>query len=348
MSKAATAMLVKSRAKFGRRLTQHDYDEMLSCQTVGDIAAYLRSSTHYNVSLDGIKEAAVHRGNLEQLLRTKMYQDFAELCKFERSIGEHYFEYLMTKNEIDRLLVFLRYLIAGHPEKYLFTLPDFFSKNSKIDFVSITEAKSFSDLLDKIKNTDYYPLLLPFDIESAPPDFTMIEAVLDRYRYQKACEMARRHFRGEEREELIKLFCITAELDSIRRIYRAKKYFDVSEDTLKAQLSDKSYMLNKRRRAELIGCESEADVLDILKQTKYRTFFDKNEFTFIDDFAARIKYDYCRKMMRFSPHAAVVMASTIVVFETEIENITNIIEGKRYGVDNDSIKRMLILERTVT
>ena len=84
-----------------------------------------------------------------------------------------------------------------------------------------------------------------------------------------------------------------------------------------------------------------------MKKTRYRLILDKTDFTYFDWLADRIKYDFCRKHMCFSTHAAVVMASTIIVFEIEIENITNIIEGKRYGVDNDTIKNMLILERTV-
>lgn len=347
MSKAATAILVKSRAKYGRRLVARDYDELLSCKNVSDIVAYLRTNTHYNVSLDGIREAAVHRGNLEQLLKSKIYNDFAELCKFERSIGEHYFEYLMMKNEIDRLLVFLRYFTAGYPEKYLFALPDFFSKNSKIDFVGITESKSFDDILNHLKRTDYYSLLSPFQTNDGTFDFTTAESVLDRYLYQQTEKMIDKNFSGKEKQELKRLFATSAELDNIRKIYRAKEYFGVSETMLKAQLNDMRALLNKTQYNSLISCESAAEVIDILKKTKYKFEIEKCEFSFIDELANRVKFDFFRREMCFSSYAAVVMAATIFIFEIEIENITNIIEGKRYGVDNELIKKMLILERVV-
>lgn len=347
MSKAATAILVKSRAKYGRRLTPRDYDELLGCKSVGDIAVYLRNNTHYNVSLEGIKEAAVHRGNLEQLLRSKIYADFAELCKFESSIGEHYFEYLMMKNEIDRLLVFLRYFISGHPEKYLAALPDFFSHHSKIDFVTITESRTFDDVLAHLRGTDYAKLLAPFTTDDNGFDFTTVEAVLDKYLYAKTANMIRKNFDGEERDELLRLFESSAELDNLRRIYRAKKYFTLSEETLRAQLNEMRSTLTARQLDEMIACENADDVIALMKKTRYRLILDKTDFTYFDWLADRIKYDFCRKHMCFSTHAAVVMASTIIVFEIEIENITNIIEGKRYGVDNDTIKNMLILERTV-
>ena len=131
MSSASTAILVKSRAKFGRRLTTKDYDELLSCRNILDITNFLKTNTHYGSVLENIRESAVHRGNLESLLKQKMYNDFARLCSFERSIGEHYFEYLLLRSEIDQLLLFLRYFTAGTPEKFIFNLPDFF-KNSTI------------------------------------------------------------------------------------------------------------------------------------------------------------------------------------------------------------------------
>lgn len=347
LSKAATAILVKSRAKYGKRLTARDYDELLGCKTVGDIAVYLRNSTHYNVSLEGIKEAAVHRGNLEQLLRSKIYADFAELCKFESSIGEHYFEYLMMKNEIDRLLVFLRYFISGHGEKYLAALPDFFSHHSKIDFVAITESRTFDDVLSYLRGTDYAKLLAPFASDDSVFDFTTVEAVLDKYLYRKTEALIKKNFDGDERDELLKLFESSAELDNLRRIYRAKKYFNISKDTLRAQLNEMRSSLTARQLNEMIECDNADDVISLLKKTRYRLILDDTDYSYFDWLANRIKYDFCRKHMCFSTHAAVVMASTIIVFEIEIENITNIIEGKRYGVDNDTIKKMLILERTV-
>lgn len=347
MSKASTAILVKSRAKYGKRLTERDYEELLSCKSVGDIAVYLRNSTHYNVTLEGIKEAAVHRGNLEQLLRSKIFADFAELCKFESSIGEHYFEYLMMKNEIDRLLVFLRYFISGHGEKYLSVLPDFFSRHSKIDFAAITESKTFDDVLAHLRGTEYAKLLAPFAGDDNSFDFTTVESVLDKYLYKKTAEMIKKNFEGDERDELLKLFKSTAELDNIRRIYRAKKYFNISEDTLRAQLNETRSILTARQLNEMISCENADEVLSLMKKTRYHLVMDKTDYSYFDWLAERIKFDVCRKHMCFSTHAAVVMASTIIVFQIEIENITNIIEGKRYGVDNDIIKKMLILERTV-
>lgn len=347
MSKAATAILVKSRAKYGRRLTASDYDSLLGCKSVADIASYLRNSTHYNVSLEGIKEASLHRRNLEQLLRSKIYEDFAELCRFESSIGEHYFEYLTLKTEIDYFINFMRYFIAGHPEQFIILRGGFFAEHSKIDFLHLTEAKTPSDILAQLKNTPYHKLLSPFLSDDSKIDFTMIEAQLDRYLYHKTQAMIEKRFSGDEKVQLQNLFAEDAELEDIRRIIRAKKYYHVSDDVLRSQLIGIPRYLSRRQLVGLIECEDEEQIMNLLKKTAYRHVLGRLDFSYIDELAQRIKFDFCRKAMCYSPHAAVVMASTITTFEIEVENITNIIEGKRYGVENDTIKKMLILERTV-
>ena len=345
MSAASTAILVKSRSKFGRRLTTKDYDELLSCRNILDITNFLKANTHYGSVLESIRESAVHRGNLESLLKQKMYNDFARLCSFERSIGEHYFEYLLLRSEIDQLLLFLRYFTAGTPEKFIFNLPDFFKNSTKFNIEGLTQAKSYDDILQAIKSTKYHDLLIPFKPdEGKNPDFTIIESVLDRYMYEFTDNMVARHFKGEERRELQRIFGIQGELINIRKAYRAKRYYNTSGDVIKSMFNGEAIYLNRRITEQIIAAEKSDDILEILKKTRYRHYLSKIEYSYIDDLANRVLYDYCRRKMHFSKHAAVVMASAIVLSEIEIENITNVIEGKRYEVDADTIRKLLILD----
>lgn len=345
MSSASTAILVKSRAKFGRRLTTKDYDELLSCRNILDITNFLKTNTHYGSVLENIRESAVHRGNLESLLKQKMYNDFARLCSFERSIGEHYFEYLLLRSEIDQLLLFLRYFTAGTPEKFIFNLPDFFKNSTKFDIEGLTQAKTYDDILQAIKFTKYYKLLIPFKpAEGKNPDFTIIESVLDRYMYEFTDHMVNRYFKGEERKELRRIFGIQGELDNIRKAYRAKRYYNTADDVVKSLFNSEEIYLNRRTTEQIVTAEKSDDILEILNKTRYRHYLSKFEYSYIDDLAKRILYNYCRRKMHTSKHAAVVMASAIMLSEIEIENITNIIEGKRYEVDADTIRQLLILD----
>ena len=123
MSSSSTAVLVKSRAKYGKLLKAKQYSELLNCKSTSDIVTYLKSNTHYSNSLEGLQNSVIHRGNLELVLKRHMYDDFANLYSFERLVGEHYFEYMLLKSEVDQLSLFLRYFLAGKAETFPFTLP---------------------------------------------------------------------------------------------------------------------------------------------------------------------------------------------------------------------------------
>ncbi len=68
MSQASNVLLTKSRAMFGKRLTAQNISDLLGCQTVTEVAVYLKNNTHYAYALRNIDESNVHRGQLEAAL----------------------------------------------------------------------------------------------------------------------------------------------------------------------------------------------------------------------------------------------------------------------------------------
>ena len=65
MSSTSFAVLAKARAKFGKRLTEKDYNSLLNSNSVAEVMSYLKSYTHYAEALRDINERDVHRGRLE-------------------------------------------------------------------------------------------------------------------------------------------------------------------------------------------------------------------------------------------------------------------------------------------
>ena len=78
------AIATKARAMYGARVTQADYEELMKKRTVGDAAAYLRDNTHYREVLGQIDPAAIHRGQLENMLRSLRYVQIGRASCRER------------------------------------------------------------------------------------------------------------------------------------------------------------------------------------------------------------------------------------------------------------------------
>lgn len=342
-AKASNSILAKTRAKYGKRLTNKNYRDMLALSCVADVAAYLKNYTRYADALSGVKEAAIHRGGLEKLLRDRNLSDINQLCRFEKSIGERLFEYVVEKAEIDELMEFVSLLAAGHPQDYIFDISKVVNSFSTVDFYSLTKVRTFWELVEALRPTKFGKVFRSFPASpTGVPDVSMIEATLDSELYRHAFEMLEDSFDGQAREELRKILSIQAELMNLRRIYRAKRYYGISPDLLRSQVIHANAHISKASLEKLLYAKDSDEVAEIVGSTYYKKYFDRYVFEDIDYFAGMVLQEVCNRMIHFSTHPAVVMLCYIIYTEHEIENITNIIEGVRYGVPPEEISPLLI------
>lgn len=342
-AKASNSILTKARAKYGRRLTPKNYRDLAALGSVGDVAAYLKTHTHFAEGLAGVQESALHRGNLEKLLRQSNLKDIDRLCQFERSVGDHLFEYIIMRGEIDELLRFIRHLTAGHPEEYILDMSFRFNHFTRLDLMALPKLKSYGELTDQLRNTRYGRMLKPF--EEGRLDFSIgnLESAFDRFLYKETFAMLRRSFSGETRKELVFLLSLEAELANIRRIYRAKKYYDGGADALAAHILPYHCLLSDRQLEAMLKAGGGDEVLSLLRASRYGKYTDRFDPAEIDAFARRVMQDTCERKLHFSTHPAVVMACFFRFADNEVDNITNIIEGIRYGLPPDRISAMLVL-----
>lgn len=72
-SLSSNAVSAKARGMHGKRLTSHNFADLLNCKSIHDAAYYLKNRTSYNKLLAGINESEVTRSELEVLLKQKIF-----------------------------------------------------------------------------------------------------------------------------------------------------------------------------------------------------------------------------------------------------------------------------------
>ena len=147
MSTTSFAVLTKARSKFGKRLTEKDYTSLLSCQSVPEIMAYLKSYTHYSNSLHDINERDIHRGRLEALLRQNLFYEFDSLCRYDSGISSGLASYIIETIEVEQIIRFLILLNSNSTDKFIYQFPAYFSKHTEIDIDRLANAKNYSEFL---------------------------------------------------------------------------------------------------------------------------------------------------------------------------------------------------------
>lgn len=340
------ALSAKARAKFGKRLTLQNYNELLACQSIGEAALYLKNRTYFGPFLSEVRSVDVHRGRLEELLRRKSFEDYSSLCVFEYAGREFFYEIIVLRGEIQQILHCIRLLNYGQEDEYLFHLPTFFEHHTDIRLMDLAKCKTFDDILAVLKGTPFEPLLSPYAGKRPDElDLTTIETRLYHYLYDRAFALIERHTRGKMKKELLDFYYMTVELDNVLRILRYKNAFSTaSPDEIRSRLLPYEHVIKKEELDAMLHAKTANEAFAVFKRTKYGHRLSQTQGGYLEETLSALVFREALHTMRFSVNPPAVFFAYTIIAENELRNIINIIEGIRYQLPPDKIRELLILE----
>jgi V/A-type H+-transporting ATPase subunit C len=342
---ANEALAAKARAMYGKRLKTDDYEALLQKKTIGDIVVYLRSDTLFVNTLAGINEKAVHRGQLEVLLRMSLYDRLRRLLRYG---GDHAGPFLVgacMNTEIDMILLCIRSLKNDDQSlrsQMITEMPLYMDQYMEVNLRKLAEVTSYEELYDELKDTTYGPIMRKYSGTSVEDiDLVALEYDLRRDYFHRMYKQASALASGETLAALQKLVRMQAELNNLAVIYRLKKYFHGSPSAIRQAILPVTSQFTQREMDQLID-EADADaVIDAIAK-RYHHYVKNTRFTYIENFTDRVMRNVYYSSMETSPDAAVVLICYMHLARMEIRNVINIVEGVRYGVSNDRIRTLLV------
>ena len=327
---------------YGKRIKEKNYNELLMCKSVTEIALYLKNKTAYENVLEAMDENDIHRGKLEETLRQQLFYDFARLGRYDLSVGEKFFSYLISRAEIEKIMHSLMFFKSEKTGTYNYPLPKIFESHSKIDLSKLSNIKNFSDFLEAIKNSPYYKVLLPLKLEDETDiDITKIETALYTYLYKIMFEMIDSNLKGKNKIEMKDLFNSYIDLSNLVRISRMKKNYNLSSDYIESSIL-KFGNLKKQQLQDFIYAKDNGQMFKDMQNTRLGKKWLSSSEQIDDNAPKNMRFKKCTHYIRFSKSPPVVLMSYIFLKEIELLNITNIIEGVRYKVPVERIKAFLI------
>ena len=343
MEAAKNATVAKARAIYGNRLKAEQYRELVSKKSVAEVAEYLQKNTHYGSALANINTMTVHRGLLETILRRYSFERYEKLCKFQQLRKESFYNYLIVLSEIREILSAIMYLNAKSSEEYISALPAYLLSRASFDLIELAKTRSFADILRVIRNTPYYDVLAEVKADEAGKvDFTLCEVMLRSYYLKWLLEVADKDFKGRARSMLKQQIEMQVDLINVINSYRLKTYFGASSEEIHRNMLPAKGRMPKRVQDELWDTESGEEFLQLFSKTLYGRQlegFGNDEFELR---ITKLRYSVAKRTLMFSENAAVSLYSLIFLFEVELSNIINIIEGIRYNKSAAYLEAMLV------
>lgn len=341
-SKSANAVLAKTRAKYGKRLTDKDYANLLSCKSVAEVVTYLKNNTRYGEVLKKVNEREIHRGRLEVILRQKLAQDYSSLCIYAKGSSEHFSRFILRQTEIEQIIHFLTMLTSRQKNDYAFSLPQYFSERTSIDFVRMAQAKTYDEFFDVLAATPYGRQLVPYRPgKDGTVNIAKIENKLYRYSYGQLYDDINKYLSGGEKKALLSMFNSIIDYMNFVRVYRLKKYYHAPYETVKEFIFPFG-TLPEKTVEKMCRAQTGDEVFEAVGNTSFGREISKIDYVYAGEIDNIGLYRVTRKNIHFSTYPLVVMMSYVFVMMTEYNNIVSIIEGVRYKVDPEKIKTLVI------
>lgn len=337
---SSNAVFAKARAMYGRRLNSSDYRFLCECKDVPAVAVYLKNNTHYGRHISTFNDKNIHRGWLETILKAAYFEECCALCRYEITIGEFLYRYIIDTAEVDILMHFLTLIATGKTNEYIYSMPVYMDKHSLVDIKSLATVKTYNDFLDKVKDTPYFNIFVNNKPNNHIYDFAKIECEVYNEMYKNLFDIIDKNTGGREKEELKDLFTSLLNAKNFDFILRLKKFYPNSSKKIKDLLCPYGTFTESQIDA-LINAQNKNEMLKILskfREGKEILKYYNNE----KEIAAKLLYKKTRKNIKNSTFPSVVMISYLFLSEIELNNIIRIIEGVRYNIPSEMINNLLI------
>jgi V/A-type H+-transporting ATPase subunit C len=333
---ASYSVLAKVRARYGRMLNAQDFDMLTACRSLTEFAGYLRGKREYESEMKMLAGSVVNRGLLEFLLRENLFRHNISLCMSLESFGKGLADFIIGQEEANFILNILRGLRNPDENPYITALPRTFYRYTKINFDALKKAHDYASFLEAIRGSRYFPILEPHRIRSEETlDITAIESAIFHKLFSDILGS------GKISEDLNELISMRTELSNLSILFRAKKIYGETGD-VSPLLLPFWYKLDKRTVDELIS-GSFQNFIDTLSRTIYGrlvTGIDKGFDAEIE--GRKMLHSKCVHTLHFSMDSQALVFAYMQLCRIELQNLIIIIEGIRYNVNAQSVKRLLV------
>jgi V/A-type H+-transporting ATPase subunit C len=345
---ADNALMAKVRALYGNRLREEDYQHLLASKTVAEVAAYLKSDTGYAATLSEVKEELIHRGQLETFVRRHSLTLYTKLIRF--SYNDRFFltMYVM-ENEVRQLLLAIRFLNAGSMDRYIVALPVYLDKYLSIDLFALAKVRDYDQLLEIVAHSPYYDCIARFRpvTSEKPVDIMACEHALLEHFYNTVLERVDKDYSGDTREDLRAIIAAQADYHNLQVVYRLRRYFDYSPERVRESMLHIKTAINPALAYDPILYAVGREEINKALRSAYvsRKFHIDSSWgsSWLSEQLSRSRKALCHKTFRFSTKPMVIVLTYMFLLEIEVQNIINIIEGIRYQIPAEEIRKLLII-----
>ena len=337
---AYASVSAKIRAMARALLTQNDYKQLLSKNSVREIAAYLKSNTSYASVLHDVLETDIHRSRLESLLRLSSMEEFSRLIGFTSGDNKKFLRIFIIGYEIELIKLMIR--TVNREMKLSINVSDYYEKHMTIDVDKLFAAQNFVGVIESLKDTQYEKVLSPFLKGTDYLNIFNIEMTLDVYYYKVAWSLKDKLLKGEDKALVADTLGREIDLLNLMFIIRSKRYYQTSKEYMYAFILPIRYKLTEKQIKLILEAPTVEQSMELIETTAYKGIFKNDPGRYMEEEYHRYNYHNQYKNFRQNPYTIGALIGYMHIKELEIRNLVMIIEGIRYNQEKEIIEKYLV------
>jgi len=339
------AVNAKIKAIRSQMLSEEDFNNLLNLNSVQEAFDYLYNQTYYKNFLEELSGKEIHRRQLELKLKKSIVQTEDFFNKYLQSTLKKLINHYFSKFEIEDLKLILRTILIENEEKYLSDNVAYINRNKKINFDELIQAVSYQELQSILKNTSYTAVLKEHEAQyKKNKNLFPIEMSLD-YNYFAKLEKIAESLSAADKRYFDEVIGTQIDLLNIQWIYRIKRYYNLSSGEILNYIIPFYYKINKSEIRNMSQVESGKELLKYISYEPYKNLLEKavqEEKIIFEKFFLNKIYNILNKIETTSFFSIAGILTFIYSKEYEVRDIVTTIEGIRYSLPKDEIRKFLI------
>ena len=326
-----SALAVKVRSMYGKRLKHEDYMKMASMQSMADIAVYLQQHPGWAEGLRGFHAAGTNRAFLIDRLHRIESENYAKLFYYMSKNDKEIMQFPVVEAEMEQVMAFMRLAAAERSNEYNCTLPPYYVRHSDINYRELSEAEDYAGLLSAVRGADFQNALARIaPADGSFPPYAQVEIIMQGYYYRKVFNLAQNSYRGRDRDLLIRSFGQQIDLINIIHTLRIKRSLSRQADMLFLYLLPIYYKLKPSFFKDLFAAEDVEEENEFLGGSSYGKLFTQNRFPHWEDYYYRLMHDFHRRQISMGKPSVLSAVSYLFLKKIEMRNVIRVIESVYY------------------
>lgn len=327
-----SGIVTKIKAMQAKLLTEDEFETIAGMHNVVEVIEFLKEKPSYGKFLTDLDESLYHRRHIEKVLVESLYDDYTRVFKFAGTIQKKFMKFYVKRYEVDLLNYCLR-LVFNHYD-WSFDLDEkraFFEQYSQLSIDRIVTSKNIDDLIDNLKDTEYYHSLNQVR-ESGTENLLDYELTLDLYSFTSIWRLRRQALKKKELEFFTKDMGTAIDLMNLQWIYRAKKYYNMLAPDIYSLTIPVHYRLKLEQFKALVEAPTLEEFSNKLATTYYAQKYHLDGRKTLEQLYKECMMKLYIADRRSNPYSVATINTYFFLKEQEIYKLTTALECIRYGL----------------